>query len=152
MKYLYLALVALLAVSCNSIENPTILRIENVNLDEFNTSSVEADAEMVLYNPNPFALDLASADLAALVDSVQIATITQKYDTKMPAESEFHMPIRLELDIEKLLSQDPLNALGKGLQIVSKRELPVNFKGELKVGKGSMKVTVPMDKTEVIKF
>lgn len=153
MRYLSaLLLLSLLLHACNAITNPTVERIENVNIEELSTKAVRGTAEMVLHNPNSFALDLAGADLVAIVDDVELATITQGYDTSMPANAEFKMPIKLEMDLQKLYDEDPIGALGKGMQIYSKRELTIHFKGEIKIGKGSAKISVPVDQKELVKF
>ena len=138
--------------SCKGIEEPSVKEIKNVDIENLDTENFRATADMVIYNPNAFALDLASADLVAIVDGIEVADITQNYDTKMPANSDFDMPINIAMDLNKLYGDQPLNALGKSLQIISRRELEVHFKGSLKVGKGSMKITVPIDKVELVKF
>lgn len=147
-----LAVLTLGLASCGGFEEPTVDRIEKVDIEELTASRVVGTAEMVLKNPNPFALDLAAADLVAIADGVQLATIKQTYDTEMPANAEFKMPIRLEMDLQKLYENDPLGAISKGIQIVSKRELELNFKGTINVGKGSAKVAVPIDQVELVKF
>jgi len=153
MKYLsILILSTLFLLSCNTITNPTVERIENVQIEELSTKAVKGTANMVILNPNPFALDLAGADLLAIVDDIELAHIKQVYDTSMPANTEFQMPIRLEMDLQKLYENDPLGALGKGMQIYSKRELTVHFKGTIKVGKGAAKISVPVDQKELVKF
>ncbi len=138
--------------SCNPITEPTIERIEKVEIEELNTKVVKGTADMVLHNPNSFALDLASADMVAIVDDVELATIKQTYKTQMPAQSDFRMPIRLEMDLQKLYEKDPLGALGKGMQIYSKRELTIHFKGTIKVGKGGAMISVPVDQEELVRF
>jgi len=145
-------MLSLLLMSCGALEEPTVERIEKVDIEKLTSKQVIGTADMVLKNPNGFALDLAATDLVALSEGIQLATIKQTYDTQMPANSEFKMPIRLEIDLQKLYEDDPLGALGKGMQIYSKRELELNFVGTIQVGKGSAKLSVPIDQTELVKF
>lgn len=142
----------MLTFSCSQIQEPVVQSIANVDVKTLNKNTLHATADMVISNPNSFALDLASADLVAIVDEIEMATITQTYDTEMPAKSDFNMPIEIKMDFKKLYENDPLGALGKGLQILGKRELEILFKGDIKVGKGSAKVAVPVEQVELVKF
>lgn len=153
MKYSLLILCLSVALySCTSIEDPTLERIEDVKINEMSKKRLDMDAHMIIMNPNGFALDLASADMKAYVDNVELATITQTYDTSMPANSEFKMPISITMDLEKLYSKNPMAAIGKGLQIMSERKIEVLFKGTIKAGKGVAKVNVPIEQVELVKF
>ncbi len=156
MKYVSILLftIVLVFISCSSISivEPIFERIEDVDIIEISRKKLRLNAFLVLNNPNSFALDLAQADLKALVDDIVLAKIDQTYDTKMPANSEFKMPITIDMDLEKLYQDNPLAALGKGLQIMSDKKLNVHFIGTIKVGKGSVKISVPIDQVEVVNF
>ena len=142
----------ILMSSCNSIQNPTLDRIEGVTVNEMNTNKLVLDANMVLKNPNIFALDLAEADLKAIVDDIELATIKQSYETSMPANSEFNMPVSINLNLADLYKENPLTAISKGLKIMGDRKLDIKFVGTISVGRGSAKVSVPVDQVEVVEF
>ena len=138
--------------SCNSFDEPTLEGIENVELEELSTKKLLVKADMLIHNPNPFALDLAEANLVAIVEEIELAEIKQTYDTEMAANENFRMPVEINLDLTKLYKDDPLGAISKGLKIVNERKLAVLFQGNIKVGKGNAKVPVPIDKIEEVKF
>jgi LEA14-like dessication related protein len=142
----------LLLCSCSSILEPTLERVEDVDLVEMTKSKLELNAFMVLQNPNGFALDLDKADLTVFVDDVELAKINQTYETSMPKNGEFKMPINIKMDLDQLYRENPIAAIGKGLQIMSDRKLNVTFKGTIMVGKGIAKVSVPVDQEEEVKF
>ena len=143
-----------LLISCNSltIEEPTLERIEDVDIKEMSKEKIDMDAFLVIKNPNGVALDLASADLNVLVDNIVIANIKQTLDATMPAKAEFRMPVKVTMDLAKLYTENPLAALGKGLQIMSDKKLEVQFKGNIKAGKGIAKLTVEVDQMEIVQF
>ena len=153
-----LSLFALLAttlfISCNNLalEEPTLERIEDVDIKKINKDRIDMDAHLIINNPNGVALDLASADLEVLVDNIVIANIKQTLDATMPAKAEFKMPVKITLDLAKLYKGNPLTTLGKGLQIMSDKKLEVQFKGNIKAGKGVAKLTVDVDQIEIVKF
>ena len=147
-----LFLFALSLASCSEILEPEIIDVKNVEINEMNRSKLDIDAVMVLKNDNSFALDLASTSMKAYVDDIEMATIDQSFDTKMPANATFDMPININMDLEKLYRDNPIAALGKGMQIMSDRKLLVKFVGTIRVGKGVAKLTIPIDQEEMVEF
>lgn len=152
-KYIPLLLfMTVLTISCTSIENPTLERIEDVDIISLSTTKIELNANMILNNPNVFALDLAEANLKAIVDDIELAHIQQTYDTEMEANKEFKMPVSINLAVNKLYQDNPLLALSKGMKIMSEKKITIRFVGNIRVGKGSAKVNVPIDQLEVVEF
>ena len=150
---LYISLCSILFLSsCTSILEPTVERIEDVDIVEMTKDNLELNAFMILKNPNGFALDLDKADLTVYVDDIELAKINQSYETTMPEEGEFKMPINIKMNLKKLYGDNPIAAIGKGMQIMSDRKLNVQFKGTILVGKGIAKVSVPVDQEEEVKF
>ncbi len=143
-----------LFISCNnlSLEEPSLERIEDVDIKEMNKDRIDMDALLIINNPNGIEVDLASADLEVLVDDIVIANIKQTVDATMPAKSEFKLPVNITLDLAKLYKSNPLSALSKGLQIMSYKKLEVQIKGNIKAGKGVAKLTVTVDQIEIVKF
>ena len=145
---------ALLFISCSDIalEEPTLERIEDVDIKEISKDLIDMNAHLIINNPNGVALDLASADLDVLVDDIVIANIKQTLDAKMPAKAEFKLPVRITLDLAQLYKDNPMAALGKGLQIVSNKKIEVQIKGKIKAGKGVAKLSVDVDQLEIVRF
>ncbi len=152
-KVLYISFCLILFFSsCSSILEPTVERIEDVDVVEMSKRKLELNAFMVLKNPNGFELDLDNADLTVYVDDIELAKINQTYETSMPRKGEFKMPININMDLDKLYRDDPMTAISKGLQIMSDKKLNVQFKGTILVGKGIAKISVPIDQKEEVKF
>ena len=153
MRYLLFSILLLSFVSCETtIQEPSLVNISHVNINTLNKNLVDVDADLIFLNPNNFELDVASADIKASIDNVEVAIIKQNYDLKMKANVNFEMPVNIKMDIKKLYDENPLAALGKGLQIMSDRSLDVKFSGSLKVGKGVAKISVPVEKELKVKF
>ena len=139
-------------LSCNTITHPTFEGLENVELEEVNSPKLVVMADMVINNPNSFALDLAEADLYAIAEEIELARINQTFNTEMSAKTDFKMPVRIDMDLSKLYKDDPLGAISKGLNIINEKQINVLFQGEIKVGKGKAMVSVPIDQLENVKF
>ena len=142
----------LIMSSCVSVEEPTLERVDDVEVLTISKSKIEINANMILNNPNGFALDLEKADLKAFLDDVEIANIDQTYETSMPANSEFEMPVYINMDLDKLYNDNPIKAVAKGLEIMSDRTIEVKFQGTIKAGKGMAKVAVNINQLETVSF
>lgn len=152
-KILYTSLcLTFLLSACTSILEPTIERIEDVDIVEMTKSKLELNAFMILKNPNGFELDLEEADITVFADEVELAKINQTFETTMPENGEFNMPININLDLDKLYRDNPMEALSKGFEIMTKKKMDLTFKGTIMVGKGFAKVSVPIDQLEEVKF
>ena len=152
-KIIYISFsIAIIFSSCTSILEPTVERVEDVDLVEMTKSKLELNAFMVLKNPNGFALDLDAADITVFADNVELAKINQAYETSMPQNGEFRMPVNINLDLDKLYRNSPLQAISNGLKIMSDKKITLDFKGTIMVGKGIAKVSVPIDQQEEVKF
>jgi len=151
---LFLFVLSLVGISCSSISEPTVERIQNVKIESFSQTKVSATADMVLRNDNAVTLDLSAADLVAIVDGIEVATIKQNYDMTMQANAESNMPMSLDIDLQKIYDSmgDTMEKMNMAMQLYSKRELLIQFKGTIKVGRGSAKLSVPIDKEELVKF
>lgn len=152
LKFLLFAFIGISLFSCQSLQDPSLERIENVDINTLSKERIDLKADMIIHNPNSVALDLASADLKVLVDNIEVASIKQSIDAKMPANKEFTMPVNISMDLARLYKENPVAAIGKGLQIMSDRKLEVMFKGNIKAGKGVAKLTVPIEQMEIVKF
>ncbi len=152
LKILTYLLIGTVLWSCQSIEEPEITNIEITEVLDVSTKQLSFDGNMIIHNPNPFSLDLANAKIKAMVDGKQLAYIDQVYDTEMPANDDFKMPVHINLDLTKLFEENPLSAIGKGLQLIAERKIKIHFLGDIKVGKGSVKIKVPVDRQFTIDF
>lgn len=157
MKSIYHALtlfsfILLTACSDIALKDPTLERIEDVDIKEMSRELIDMNAHLIINNPNGVALDLASANLDVLVDNIVIANIQQTVDAKMPAKSEFKLPVKITMDLDRLYKENPMTALSKGLKIMSDKKLEVQFKGNIKAGKGVAKLTVDVDQLEIVEF
>ncbi|MFT6807754.1 MAG: LEA14-like dessication related protein [Saprospiraceae bacterium] len=151
-RIIILSITLLLLVSCNQITNPTLEGIEDVKIVEASIKKLEINVNAILNNPNVFVLDLARADLTVLVDGIELAHVLQTFDTQMPANSDFKMPLNIKMDLARLYKDNPLGALSKGMKILNEKQLLIQILGHIKIGKGNAKISVPIDQEELIKL
>ncbi len=141
-----------LLFACQSVEHPKVLDIDNIKILNASMDQITFKADLVLSNPNAFGLELSSADIDVLLDDVSIGKMTQSLDATMPAKTQFSIPMHIALNLKKLYAENPLDNVGKALQILSKKELNLQFVGEVKAGKGKFKLNIPVEQDKQINF
>ena len=145
-------LITIVATSCSRIKDPDFRSIESVEIADLSTQRISFDCDLIFYNPNSFALDLDRAEIEILVDSIDIGQVKQTYNSLMPGKDNFNMPVFIDLDISKLYKGDALGAITRGLKIVKSRELEIHLKGNIYVGKGDIKIPVPVNRVTLVEF
>ncbi len=151
-KLLLLSVISIALLGCDALQKPEVKDIRNIDVLKVTQDEMELTADLIVHNSNPIGLDLASAQLQILIDDIELGTMQQNLDVKMPPNADFSLPIQLKLDLTRLYKGDLLGAIGKGLQMFSKRSIRLRFLGDIKAGKAKVKFKVPVDQTKEIKF
>jgi len=147
-----LLIIGLLITGCNSVEDPTLLGIQNVEVLDANKEKISLDAELVFNNPNGFSIDIDNAELMAYLDDVEVASFSQKVNATMKAKEEFHMPFHIDIDMNKIYKMDPMFALTKGLKILRDKKVKIRYVGTIYCGHKSLKIPIEVDREEWVNF
>lgn len=147
MRPLAVLLALTLLYGCSPKE-PVVLRevhIRNVELGPDGKNPV-LTADAVLYNPNKGSLRLKEIDLDITVDDKSAARIDQKLNAQIKAESEFTVPLEVQL---KLGDSGLLDTI---LSLFGGKKHAIRFTGNLKVKVGLIRVNIPVDHRDEIKL
>jgi len=138
--------------SCTSYEEPYVVAVKNVLVKEANLQKISIDALLEIHNPNSVPLDLSKTELSIHKDEILLAIINQSHDTSMPGNSNFDLPLTIDVDVKGIFDGDIMKALSFGNDILSKRELEVQIKGHIYAGKDKVKLKIPINRNEVVSF
>ena len=138
--------------SCTEIRHPEVIGFDSIELVNLSTNNFKVNGDIIFYNHNPFSLDLDKAEIDIQVDGISLGSVIQNYNTSMPSSSEFNMPVTIDLNLEKLYQNDATSAITRGLKIVRSKELEIFMDGYITVGRGSLEIRVPIEKTEKLAF
>lgn len=109
MKKIFLVFPLILFFSACSIVPATFKSITNPSLE--NISAAPAFKMNVnLYNPNHFGVKLKSYGLNVSVDSVQVATLSQNSAMHIPADTDFSIPVQINIPLSSLIKMIPQGA------------------------------------------
>ena len=137
---LLLVLSLFFASACQKVkfQQPTFQTIEGINLQSITSTGVELKAMAVFNNPNAMGLTLTYTDLNIMVEGKQLAKIVQAQSIKVPAKSDFSVPVDVRVTPKQLWG-DGFSAL------IGKKDLTVRYQGYVTVGAIGIKVNVPID-------
>jgi len=128
--------IAFLATSCASLKAPEFKSVENVQLTKFGFNESVFNLDLHYYNPNKASLKLRNAEGEAWVDETHLGHFIVDTLTLIPGKSDFVLPVKLQVELAKLLKVSAL-ALLSG-------EAMVKIQGTARVGKGPVFINYPI--------
>jgi len=142
-----LLLVLLLTVSCTRPEEePQFLRIDNLGVGKISGSEATLTADAVFYNPNNVKMKLRKVAIDVALEGKQIGSINQEMATKIPALSEFIVPVNASFDLSNI---GLLNGI---MSILGGKKIDVHYEGFIKVSVHGYPVTVPINYDDEVKL
>lgn len=101
----------------------------------FNTSTVGLD--LSYYNPNNFGLQLRNSDLDIFINGTKFGHSVSDSLISIPRRDTFTLPIKFDVDMQNLYRSAWLTLRGK--------EVTIKLSGKLKVGKGNVFMSFPLE-------
>ncbi len=106
-----------------------------VNTLGFNQSTLSFD--IVYYNPNQFGVDLRKVDSDVFIDSLFLGKFQLDTILHISRMSEFSLPSTIQLDMQNLLKHSA--------SMLFHKEVLIQARGTVRVGKGGIFKTVPFN-------
>jgi LEA14-like dessication related protein len=148
MKRALLFLLVVVALYACAPKEPVVLRevhIRSVDLGKDGKNPV-LKADAILYNPNKGSLRLKEIDLDILLNEKPAARIDQKLNAQIKGQSEFTVPLEVQLSLNDSGLLDTILSLFGG------KKYDIRFTGKIKVSVGGFPVKIPVDHKDVIRF
>lgn len=134
----------LLLQSCARPKEDIVLKhIKDVVADA--TSEPTLQAEAVFFNPNNISGKLRHIEVDIFVNGKKAGTVDKDYKIKIPANSEFTVPLEVKLNIKEIGLLDTI------LGMIGGKKFDVHYKGKLKLLYHGIPVRVPVDYKSQIK-
>lgn len=128
---------ALLA-GCRSvrIQEPQFIGFRDLKVPSLGMRESRLTATLDYFNPNAFSLGLESLDLEVQVFDNRLGRATLPQPIRVPARDTFGIPVALDVDMRKLLS----NAVSMGFN----KEWDIRMDGKAGFRKGGISLQVPI--------
>ncbi len=126
-----------LIVSCSAPKALEYKTYHNFSIQQlgFNNSSIALDLEY--YNPNNFGLQLKNTDLDIFINGARFGHSSSDTLINIPRRTTFILPIKFDLDMQNIFKNALNTLLGK--------EVTVKLTGKLRVGKGNVFMSFPLN-------
>jgi LEA14-like dessication related protein len=137
-KPLVFFLFLLLALSgCKKPKEKIQLKnIKDVVVDATTEPTLKANA--IFFNPNSMRGKLKNIDVEIFVNGKKAANVKQDFNTIIPANSEFTIPLTVNLNMKELGFMDTL------LGMVGGKKFEVRYEGSIKLSYRGVPVKVPI--------
>lgn len=131
-----LAPVLLLLASCAKPQNLVYKRVSNFYVSALGVNRTGIGADVVLYNPNRYPLDIKDADLDLFLNNRPAGKAVLDKRVSIPAKDSVAVPIEVESNLGDLVNA--------GLQLLKGPEVTVRLNGTVRAGRGGVFVRVPI--------
>ena len=116
----------------------------NLTLNQLSFAGAALKVNVICYNPNSFGLELNRTDIDIYIDSTYFGHSSQDMQIGVPRKREFTVPIKVNLDVKNLLKN--------GINSYFNRKVNVKVLGTVRLGKGGVYKTFPINYTSVQNF
>ena len=140
--------VILVAAACSKPEQPELIRIKDLKVQDFNKEEVILTGSAVLFNPNGYSITVKEIDVLEQVNNQAVGKVNQVGEVKILAKSEFEVPLNVTF-----APQDVYDNLLSGLiSYIMKGEFNVHYKGVIRIKVSGLVFTVPVDHKSIVKI
>ena len=144
----FLMSVILVAAACSKPEQPELIRIKDLKVQDFNKEEVILTGSAVLFNPNGYSITVKEIDVLVQVNDQAVGKVNQVGEVKILAKSEFEVPLNVTF-----APQDVYDNLLSGLiSYIMKGEFNVHYKGVIRIKVSGLVFTVPVDHKSIVKI
>ncbi len=127
--------------SCREPKELEFREFKNLSVENIGFTSSNLKVDLVYYNPNNYGLELNRTDLDIYLDSNYLGHSSQDLQVAIPKRDIFTVPLKVELDMKNLLKN--------GMSSLFKKEVSIRILGKVKVGKGGVFKSFPIDYSTV---
>jgi LEA14-like dessication related protein len=143
-RFLIILLCGLLA-GCVPRKEVKLVRVENLQLQNGAKGAVLAGTA-VFFNPNAARLKLREVQIDVLVDNKKAARIDQELDALAKGNSEFSVPLEVQLNLKEFGLMDALQGIFGG------KKYQIQYTGYLKVRVNGLPMKIPVNHKEEFKL
>ena len=142
MRILLLLTIITLFSACENPAQPTFKKLENIKFNSLSIRkpySVKLNADAIFNNPNTFGAQIKSADFDVIINGVKTTHIKQDISIKMPAHSDFMIPIICMVPLKDVFEDFKIKDL------LSSQLIQYQMTGFLTIDLGGLPIKVPFD-------
>ncbi|HEY6503893.1 MAG TPA: LEA type 2 family protein [Chitinophagaceae bacterium] len=122
--------------SCKDLKEPVFNGIQNVRVNNLKQGKSMMVLDMSYFNPNNINAKLKEAEGEAWLDSTYLGRFKVDSSVKIPANSNFIVPVKLDVEMKHLLKHS--------MAVLMNEQVLLTIKGKAKVGKTGFYRKIPL--------
>lgn len=142
----FIFLLLLLLSACVPKEEVVLRNIKDVVVDAGKDGDARLTALAIFYNPNPVRMKLKEINVEVMVEGKKSAHANQRFNSVIPAEGEFSVPLEVQLSLKDIGLLDTLLGLFGG------KKYQIHYLGYVRVKVHGITLKVPIDYKDEIKL
>jgi LEA14-like dessication related protein len=111
--------------------------MRNFNVSRWGLDKTKVSMDLVFFNPNNFGVDLKKVDCDIYLNNTHVGKFLLDTLMNIPRKADFNLPAQFEVDMK--------NIFKNSFNILFSNEVLIGAKGNTRVGKGGIFVTVPFN-------
>lgn len=135
-KLVVLLVTVAFLLSCGAIKEPDLKGIGQITVERIGLERSILNFDLVYFNPNRSRLRLKTAEGDAWINEEYLGHFTVDTLVEIPSQSDFNLPVRMELDMTRLLK--------KSVAFFFNKEVMVRITGMARIGKGGIFINYPI--------
>lgn len=142
-----MALMLLVIAGCSRPEEaPEFLGVRNIKVSKVENTTAHLNADAWFHNPNDVRMTLRQIDVEVMLEGEKIGDIDQSTKIKIPAASDFKVPLDATVNIGQA------GMLNNLMGILGGKEMKVRYEGHVKVTMHGLPMRIPVDYEDDIKI
>jgi len=137
LQWLLAGVFILILTSCSQPKELQYRDVRNFSIRSMGIRESTIGLDMEYYNPNNFSLQMKGGDIDVFMNDKYLGKASLDNRISIPKMSSFLIPVSLTVDLKSMLVNS--------LQLLVKKDVTIKMKGYVKVGKGGVFISVPVD-------
>jgi LEA14-like dessication related protein len=136
-NFLLIGLITFLGLaSCRTLKDPVFDGIESVSVGEIGLDSSTLTLNLKYYNPNSSGARLTNATGSAWMENSFLGNFVVDSAVRIPARDSFRIPVKLSVDMKKVLQNS--------ITLLFKKDVSIRIEGEARAGRNGLYKRFPV--------
>jgi LEA14-like dessication related protein len=133
----YALFLVLFACSCKAPKDLEYRSVDNFGIKQAGAGKTAISLDILLYNPNKYAMKLKDADLDIFLNGNLVGKMKLKDRLKIPKADTFSLPVTVDVDLKTVFSN--------ALQLLFNSEVDIKLNGKIHAGRHGVLISIPVD-------
>lgn len=138
-------------VSCTVTEKPEFIKVDAIKIQHSTAKTITVVANAHFLNKNSVGGNLQLNEIHVLIDSMAVAKVNSE-TFKVPKKETFTIPLTVKIPYDKVFKKNKNNILGDVLNILTRKEILIQYKGTITYKLGKFSYDYSLDNSDKVKL